>query len=325
MGAALGAQGESTRGIELAQAALAIAEEIEHRQWITASHRTLGAIYLDLFEFPKAVLHLEHARSIAREIGSLHWIRNTTAALAYVRILQDDLDQAQVLLDQTCDFDTSMQSVGQRLGWQSRAELALARGDAKGALEIADKLIASAAYPNHTPTLIGMRGNVVPRLWKLRGDALTALADPEAESLLLAARDAASEQGALPLLWRINLSLGRLDPSHYDAAREIIEVLARKMTSGVLRENFVTHATAKIPSARSLSPRQIAKKAYGGLTPREREVVGMIAQGKSNREIAESLVVSERTIETHVGNVLTKLGFGSRAQIAVWAVEKGLR
>ncbi|MGH2522513.1 MAG: response regulator transcription factor [Anaerolineales bacterium] len=48
------------------------------------------------------------------------------------------------------------------------------------------------------------------------------------------------------------------------------------------------------------------------------------AQGKSNREIAEALVVGERTIETHVGNILGKSDFTSRAQIAVWAAEKGL-
>ncbi len=50
----------------------------------------------------------------------------------------------------------------------------------------------------------------------------------------------------------------------------------------------------------------------------------MIAQGKSNREIADILVVGYRTVEAHVSNILSKLGFTSRAQIAAWAVEKGL-
>ena len=47
-------------------------------------------------------------------------------------------------------------------------------------------------------------------------------------------------------------------------------------------------------------------------------------RAKSNREIAEALVLSERTVEGHVGNILNKLGFTSRAQIAAWAVQKGL-
>ncbi len=46
----------------------------------------------------------------------------------------------------------------------------------------------------------------------------------------------------------------------------------------------------------------------------------LVAQGKTNREIADALVLGERTIETHVGNALSKLGFTSRVQIAAWAV-----
>ena len=60
-----------------------------------------------------------------------------------------------------------------------------------------------------------------------------------------------------------------------------------------------------------------------GLTTREREIVLLIAQGKSNRAIAEELVISEKTAERHVANILSKLGFHSRTQIATWAVEKG--
>ena len=73
-----------------------------------------------------------------------------------------------------------------------------------------------------------------------------------------------------------------------------------------------------------LSPRRAARQSFGGLTEREREVATLIAQGKSNRVLAEELVVSERTIAKHVENILSKLGFSSRAQIAAWAVEKGL-
>ncbi len=47
-------------------------------------------------------------------------------------------------------------------------------------------------------------------------------------------------------------------------------------------------------------------------------------QGRSNREIADTLVVSERTVTTHIANIFSKLGFNSRAQVAAWAVRKGL-
>jgi non-specific serine/threonine protein kinase len=51
------------------------------------------------------------------------------------------------------------------------------------------------------------------------------------------------------------------------------------------------------------------------LTPREREISGLVAEGLANKEIAARLVISPRTVETHVQNVLVKLGFSSRAQI----------
>jgi predicted ATPase/DNA-binding NarL/FixJ family response regulator len=59
------------------------------------------------------------------------------------------------------------------------------------------------------------------------------------------------------------------------------------------------------------------------LTPREREITALIAQGYSNRAIAGELVISPATAARHVANILAKLGFSSRAQIAAWAAGKG--
>jgi predicted ATPase/DNA-binding CsgD family transcriptional regulator len=72
------------------------------------------------------------------------------------------------------------------------------------------------------------------------------------------------------------------------------------------------------------SPRRALKQHFGGLTAREREVARLVAQGKSNRAIAEELVVGVSTVEAHITHILGKLGFSSRAQIAAWAVDKGL-
>jgi non-specific serine/threonine protein kinase len=59
------------------------------------------------------------------------------------------------------------------------------------------------------------------------------------------------------------------------------------------------------------------------LTPREREVAALLARGYSNPQIAEALVIGKRTAEMHVSHLLAKLGLASRAQVAVWAVERG--
>ncbi|WP_129769744.1 response regulator transcription factor [Streptomyces sp. L-9-10] len=60
------------------------------------------------------------------------------------------------------------------------------------------------------------------------------------------------------------------------------------------------------------------------LTEREREVLGLIADGRSNREIARALVLSEKTVKTHVSNILMKLDLSDRTQAALWAVRHGV-
>jgi DNA-binding CsgD family transcriptional regulator len=76
--------------------------------------------------------------------------------------------------------------------------------------------------------------------------------------------------------------------------------------------------------ARRSAVAQKARRKLDALTPREREVAALIAQARPNGEIAEELVVSKRTIEKHISNIRSKLGFTQRAQIVRWAIESGL-
>jgi DNA-binding NarL/FixJ family response regulator len=205
-------------------------------------------------------------------------------------------------------------------------ELALAQGHPARALELIDQLTSPAEQV--------AEGQSSLRVSKLHGEALAALPQlVEAEAALTAAQALAAAQGARPLLWRICITLGNLYQAQrrnaeaeqaFATAQALIEELAVTIADEALRDNFLQQATGMLPHRRPLSPKQAAKQAFAGLTAREREVAALIAQGKFNREIADMLVVSERTIETHVSNIMFKLSFTSRIQIATWAIERGL-
>jgi len=156
----------------------------------------------------------------------------------------------------------------------------------------------------------------------------------KAEQALEQAKKGAEGREALPLLWQIHRLLGWLykkqknieqSEREFASARLVIHKLEANIPDETFQTDFVQAALGSLPKERTLSKRQLEAETFGGLTPREREVARFVSEGKSNREIAEGLVLSERTVESHIGNILTKLGFDSRAQIAVWAVEKGLR
>jgi DNA-binding NarL/FixJ family response regulator len=76
--------------------------------------------------------------------------------------------------------------------------------------------------------------------------------------------------------------------------------------------------------ARTLARTVVGVGTPGDLTAREREVLALVAAGRSNQDIADALVISERTARTHVSHVIMKLGLESRVQAALWALRNGL-
>ncbi len=79
-------------------------------------------------------------------------------------------------------------------------------------------------------------------------------------------------------------------------------------------------AVARVLTRSLVAPRQ----GVAALTAREREVLVLVAEGRSNRDIGRMLSIGERTVQAHLGNVLAKLSLSSRTQAALWAVREGL-
>jgi RNA polymerase sigma factor (sigma-70 family) len=259
---------------------------------------------------------------------------NIAVALAQAARLSGDLPRAAAILEQAIPADHVPCNQWERsLAW-AWGQLALAQRQPDLALRRAETLLASAqGFAREEQGVRGQGGASIPALLQLRGEALFALGRlDEAILALEEARRGAQEQGARPLLWQIQRALGSVyaharqkQRAHeaYAAAREVIADLAASLDEAEQSDRFVCAALASLPKEPPLTPRQAAKAAFDGLSEREREIVWLIAEGKSNREIAEALVISQRTVGTHLRHLYAKLGMGTRVQLAGWAMEKG--
>ena len=108
-----------------------------------------------------------------------------------------------------------------------------------------------------------------------------------------------------------------LDRTREALGEESFDHLLQRGAGLTFRQAIAYALGEKVPA-----PRPASHGAEPRLTRREREIAGLVAQGQSNREIASTLVIAQRTAESHVENILVKLGFTSRAQIAAWVAAR---
>lgn len=100
---------------------------------------------------------------------------------------------------------------------------------------------------------------------------------------------------------------------------ELVEVI-RKIIAG---ENMM-HPDASVLLAEAEAEEENLPHIQHPLTPRERDVLAELTKGKSNREIASSLFVTEKTVKTHISNIFAKLAVQDRTQAALYAVKHNL-
>lgn len=119
-----------------------------------------------------------------------------------------------------------------------------------------------------------------------------------------------------PAAWHATLAAGAAGYVREDAEDEYLVAALREVARG-----------ARLWTAAQLEAvRKWRAEAYGrweDMSEREREVLGWAVRGSSNQEIAESLQLSERTVENHLSHALAKLGLHSRSQAASWLIENG--
>ena len=111
---------------------------------------------------------------------------------------------------------------------------------------------------------------------------------------------------------------GRLDAE----SLEQLVLICLQGLANVAQSRGQPGRAAAFLDAAALLRDELQAAAPADLSAREYEVASLITRGYSNRQIARELVISERTVDSHVSNILRKLSLGSRAQIAAWLVRR---
>ncbi|HSM04312.1 MAG TPA: LuxR C-terminal-related transcriptional regulator [Longimicrobiales bacterium] len=229
--------------------------------------------------------------------------------LALLRLAQGQGDVAMAMLRRSLAETPS--PLGRLRLLPAQVEVSLATGDQDTARAACEELASiAAAYPS--PVLGAMAGAA-------RG--AVGLAAGEAESALPELREAWRGWHALDAPWeaartRVRIGLACRHLGDEDGARLELEDARREFSR--------LGAGPDVERVDALLRRRTSPPRPHGLTPREMEVIGLVATGKTNRAIGRELFISEKTVARHLSNIFAKLGISSRSAATAFAYEHGL-
>jgi DNA-binding CsgD family transcriptional regulator/tetratricopeptide (TPR) repeat protein len=237
-----------------------------------------------------AVRYFEDAMEIFRELDAWPEIARCQAGIGWIAIFGGELDLARENLTEGLRLN---RMCGQRLGIARGLEAFAALAVARQQPQQAAQLAGAACQLRDS---LGFPAGVGPKIEQVLEFSRERLSAAKAAALFAEGREMTVEDA-------IRYALGSQPPSGPASSAETGWAdQARPDAVGGPR-----HDTGG------------ARRAPSPLTPREHEIVLLISQGLSNREIADELVISPATAARHVANILAKLGFTSRTQVASWA------
>jgi tetratricopeptide (TPR) repeat protein len=251
------AKGQYTLSLAAARDGLATATSIGHKQWLAASHYTLGTIFLDLLAPAPALEHFQSGLSYSRQIASRHWTNTHIGALAHAFLEAGDQEQASRVLESAGSLGRPPQAIGERAVAYARAVLAEARGDLAEALSLVTELVDSTeAAGQGQPEAVG------PRLLLLRSAIYRRLGrTDDAYADLQAGQAVAEAIGERPALWRLHSAMAHLLDSRGLASegdkqrtlgRQVVAELAINVPEPELRATFLREAERRLSSALAL-------------------------------------------------------------------------
>ena len=319
-GEALRTRGDNERAKELLEAGLVLSREAEDKRCIAWSLGSLANVSSSQGDHERAKELYEEGLALARELGGAETISAQLLSLGYEFLLEGDHERAAALNEEAAallrnrGYRTGLEYALDNLGWA-----ALMRGDYERAAELFDESVV---------------------LCKELGDKSTAAESLEGLACAAAAR---GEAERVARLFGAAQGLYETEGYHHTprerAMREPYLADARSRLDGEVWETILEEGKAMrleeaigyalseeegvAPSSPTLEEPSAGDPPVA-LTSREEEVAGMVGRGMLNRQIAQELFISERTVEKHVSNILRKLHLASRTEIAAWATQQRL-
>lgn len=321
------AQGELDRARELLEETLAIFREIDHTLGVGWTLRNLGWIAQLQGDADAAAACYEESLTLLRRLGDKPGTARVLGSLGILARLRGEHHRSRALLEESLTLmEAAADARGTAMALVAFGSLARAQGDDDEARTLLGRSLALAREHGDAESVaraLALLAAIALRAGDFaRGVELTAAgctlnvkllsileADERAEleAGLVAAREALGEE-AYNAAWK----RGKL----LDADAAV--ALAR----GALAPAAAPEPVGLPASAEPGSGKRV--RYPGGLTKREAEVLRLVAGGKSNREIARELFLSQYTVMRHLSNILRKLGTSSRAAAAAFAVREHL-
>jgi predicted ATPase/DNA-binding CsgD family transcriptional regulator len=264
--------------------ALAISRELGSASILRSCMDCLGASHLIQRDPERALPFLEESAALCREAGDRTLLPLVVNDLGWAALFGGDLDRAEALHKESLALSKEL---GGSLGTPIFLEGLACDAGAKGEFEKAARLFGAA--------------QVLREAW---GVPLEPALRPLEEPYLVGARS-------------------QLDESTWSAVWEE----GRAMSMEAAFEYALSEgepSTITPSSAASVQPTTSASEHTAGLTPREVEVLGLVAEGLTSAQVAHRLFLSPRTVHRHLSSIYRKLGVSSRAAATRFAVEHGL-
>jgi predicted ATPase/DNA-binding CsgD family transcriptional regulator len=317
----------------------------------------LGFLALLRGEPEIATLWFEEALRTGHDAGDLHLVAQASANLAAIALNAGDHERADVLLHESLRL---MQALGNRRHLPSvlvmLAQMALRRGDHTTAIPHIEEALAIARATGSMPD-VAEASIVLARASRLKGDldrarqalresmiisqrlhertsaaqcldefAALAIAagDLDQAARLLGAADGVLAHAGLPRMAGLPQADHELQVTTLRTALGVAVLeAARGAGRAMTLDEAIGEALAYMPSTGATAPGTPAMDT-GGLSPRELEVLRLIADGATDQQVADALFISRRTATNHAANILAKLGVASRTAAVAYAIRRGL-